>query len=143
MGQRRARASAERERLSDRHRRVRHLYDPVLAALPVWLAGDTSMPSITRLAEWIAEARRARIDCMARRLKEAMICWLCENAPELAFGFALPVPAERLHLLPRRQGHRQCGSSRSPWRNPHLRISSGCRTKSASRRKAPDSLGER
>jgi hypothetical protein len=24
---------------------------------------------------------------MARRLKDGMVCWLCENAPELALGY--------------------------------------------------------
>jgi hypothetical protein len=60
------------------------------------------MISLTRFAEGIAAARRTRIDRMARRLRAAMVCWLCENAPELAFGFAPPTPAERPHLPPRR-----------------------------------------
>jgi hypothetical protein len=37
-----------------------------MRSLDIWLKGDTSMTSITRIAE--------------------QICWFCENVPELALG---------------------------------------------------------
>jgi hypothetical protein len=66
---------------------VRHIFQPVLNSLSRLLNGDTSMASITSMAEQIAVARGIRIDRMARRLKDATVCWLCENAPELALGY--------------------------------------------------------
>jgi hypothetical protein len=54
--------------------------------LNTWLNGNVSMVAITRIAEDIATARNLKIDRMARRIKDAMMCWLCENAPELVLG---------------------------------------------------------
>jgi hypothetical protein len=69
---------------------VNHLFKPILASLVFCFGGNVSMSDIMRIAEPIAEMRQIRIDRMARRTKSGMICWLCENAPELSVGL---VPA--------------------------------------------------
>jgi hypothetical protein len=63
------------------------MFQPVLRSVAALLKGDTSMTGITHIAEQIAVARGIRIDRMARRMKDGMVCWLCENAPELALGY--------------------------------------------------------
>jgi hypothetical protein len=92
----------EHELISDRHRRVQFISQPLLASLSLWLRGNTSLAALTTVAECIADARGIRIDRMARRMKGAMICWLCENAPQLALGFGptyfpqnrVPIPVD-------------------------------------------------
>jgi hypothetical protein len=76
----------ELERISDRRRRANPIFNAVLAGVTFWLGGDTSMTGLTRLAEHIAKVRGVPIDRLARRTKTSLICWLCENAPELALG---------------------------------------------------------
>jgi hypothetical protein len=44
------------------------------------------MKLLRRIADQIAAARDLSLDRMARRTKDGILCWLCENAPELAIG---------------------------------------------------------
>jgi hypothetical protein len=84
----------ELERISNRRRRANPIFNLVLNAVTIWLGGDASMAGITRIAEPIAKARGVPIDRLARRTKTSLICWLCENAPELALGCVQPIPIE-------------------------------------------------
>jgi hypothetical protein len=59
-------------------------------SLSLCLHEKPSMANMSDMAKRIAERRGIRIDRIARRTKEGMICWFCENAPELAFGVVPP-----------------------------------------------------
>jgi hypothetical protein len=69
----------ESERLSDRHPDVNHIFNPILRYLAFWLGVDTSMSSITRVAEHIAEMHQLRID--GTDMEKARLLNKCPSAP--------------------------------------------------------------
>jgi hypothetical protein len=93
-------ARTDPERIAERRQRVKYLFKPIVMVLTIWLAGDTSMEKIRHIAEGIAATRGIPIDRLARRTKDGMICWLCENAPELALGFAPTYLPPRIPHIP-------------------------------------------
>jgi hypothetical protein len=69
-----------------RRRAADALYSKMLNALNFCLHGELSMVKIAQVVESVAARKDVRVDRLARRTKDGLICWLCENAPELALG---------------------------------------------------------
>jgi hypothetical protein len=55
------------------------------------LAALSRKKQVWALAKAVAQWKGAKIDRLAKRTKEGLLCWLCEYAPELAWG--VPIPA--------------------------------------------------
>jgi hypothetical protein len=62
------------------------LFRAVEAGLSFCLNGKMSMVNLLEIAKIIARQRGIKIDRVARRTREGIMCWFCENAPELACG---------------------------------------------------------
>jgi hypothetical protein len=84
---------SESERLRIRRRAVNSIYPRLTQAITVLLRGDLSKPSIVRLADAVAAKKGVKIDRRAKRTKEGLLCWLCENAPELMLERKPPASA--------------------------------------------------
>jgi hypothetical protein len=83
----------EVQRLRARRREVDEMYPFLTRALDVILRGEVTKTKMEEFAERIAKAKGVRVDRLSRRTKEGLICWLCEWAPELAFGMSnRPIP---------------------------------------------------
>jgi hypothetical protein len=78
------------ERMRMRRRAVGAQFVAMTKSLDVWLHGDLSMARLSELAKSVATSKALRIDRLAKRTKEGLICWLCENVPELTLGWAAP-----------------------------------------------------
>jgi hypothetical protein len=80
----------EARRLRDRRRSVNVIYPHLLKALTVVLHGNVTKTSIGQLADNIAASKQLKIDRLSRRTKEGLICWLCQQAPEIIHEGAPP-----------------------------------------------------
>jgi hypothetical protein len=59
------------------------LFDQMTRVLTQALDGKCRLPELLRFARRIADQQHVKIDRLAKRLKDCLICWFCEHAPEL------------------------------------------------------------
>jgi hypothetical protein len=88
-------------RIQRRRRSVDALHSRMARFLASLLHGETSKPRMLQLAERIARERHVKIDRLAKRSKECLICWFCEVAPDLLTGFLPPMPKEQTQEIDR------------------------------------------
>jgi hypothetical protein len=80
------------QRIGVRRRRVEEIYPAMHQFLHRALNGDSTKRKLLRIALMIAEAKGIKLDRLAKRSKECLICWFCEVAPDL---IAQPIPPDR------------------------------------------------
>jgi hypothetical protein len=81
--QRRLQTERDWERCIERRRGVEPLFIPMSKLLTRLGGGRLTRSVLSHVAEEISKQKTITIDRNARRIKDAMICWICENAPEL------------------------------------------------------------
>jgi hypothetical protein len=59
-------------------------------SVKMWLQGEVTMTRLSAFVKTVATSKSQRIDRLSKRTKEGLICWLCENAPEIALGWSVP-----------------------------------------------------
>jgi hypothetical protein len=77
-------------RCIERRRCNAALYDRMARILDAALGGKATKQNLMALAEKIASEKRIKIDRGAKRMKEGLICWFCENARSFISEEALP-----------------------------------------------------
>jgi hypothetical protein len=81
----------------ERRRANAALYDRMTQILTQIAGGKLTKGVLMRLAERIADQKRIKIDRGARRMKDCLICWFCEQATDLTSssleGSTEPMPA--------------------------------------------------
>jgi hypothetical protein len=69
----------DREHSIRRRRAVGRAYEQMCALLTHLTGGRLTRCALMRLAEELATTRGIRIDRTAKRMKDCLICWFCEN----------------------------------------------------------------
>jgi hypothetical protein len=99
---------AEQRRCRERMERNAGMYTTMSRWLATILHQKVTKDSLLRFAEKMALKLNVPIDRDARRLKDCLICWICENAPQLVVA----EPATIGELLPEIEIQPSNGNSR-------------------------------
>jgi hypothetical protein len=90
---------AEIERANARRRGVAEKFDIVANRLRQLLNGRFTKQALLGFADQIGGLRGVKVDRAARRVKDSLICWFCENFYDVIVGgmivARIPRPAER------------------------------------------------
>jgi hypothetical protein len=78
-----AQTMIDHERSNERRRRVGPLYDQMCVILTRLTSGKLNRAILLGLAEQLAKQKGITVDRTAKRLKDCLICWFCENCQEL------------------------------------------------------------
>jgi hypothetical protein len=85
-----AQTQIDHDRCIERRRCNAAVYDRMAQILNAVLGGKATKQNLMDLAEKIAAQKQIKIDRAAKRIKEGLICWFCENACDLAVQEASP-----------------------------------------------------
>jgi hypothetical protein len=69
----------EQRKCAERVRRLEAQFAEMKKFLTAVTGGRLAVRNLLGLANHIAEERHIKVDRVARRLKDALICWFCEN----------------------------------------------------------------
>jgi hypothetical protein len=83
----------DHERSNERRRRVGPLYDQMCVILTRLTSGKLNRGILLGLAEQLAKQKGITVDRTAKRLKDCLICWFCENCQELFWQPRKPLRA--------------------------------------------------
>jgi hypothetical protein len=84
----------EQAELVHRRQANAHLYEP-MSNLLRRLTGDFTRPQLLDVASRLGPKKGLRVDRGAMRQKTLLICWFCENFPELVHSIQSPLRHER------------------------------------------------
>jgi hypothetical protein len=73
----------DREHCNKRRQAQGRAFDKMTQTLTVAMGGNLSRVGLLELARTIAVQKGIALDRTATRMKDALICWFCENAGEL------------------------------------------------------------
>jgi hypothetical protein len=76
-------ALKDQEAAIERRRRVGPSFDKMTKILNVMLNGQATCAELRRFATVLGGARGLKLDRLAKRTKECLICWFCEHFPQL------------------------------------------------------------
>jgi hypothetical protein len=85
-----AQTQIDHDRCIERRRCNAASYDRMTQILNVVLGGKITKRNLMDLAEKIAAQKQIKIDRGAKRMKEGLICWFCENACDFTAPEAVP-----------------------------------------------------
>jgi hypothetical protein len=80
----------DHQKCIERRRANAALYDRMTQILTRIAGGKLTKEVLMGLAERIAEQKRIKIDRGAKRMKDCLICWFCEQATELIVDAVAP-----------------------------------------------------
>jgi hypothetical protein len=92
--QKRTQRDKEQEELAHRREASARLYEP-MSCLLRQLTGNFTYSQLLELASRLGPQKRLRVDRGAMRRKTLLICWFCENFPELIHCLQCPLQLER------------------------------------------------
>jgi hypothetical protein len=87
-----AQTQIDHEHCIERRRWNAALYDKMSQVLNALFGGKATMRNLMDLAVKIVAQKQIKIDHGAKRMKEELICWFCENASHLVAKEAAPCP---------------------------------------------------
>jgi hypothetical protein len=91
-----AQTQIDRDQCIERRRCNGALYDRMTQILGVVLGGKITKRNLMDLAEKIAAQKQIKIDRGAKRMKEGLICWFCENVCDFPARQAAPCHEMRI-----------------------------------------------
>jgi hypothetical protein len=84
-----AQTKIDHDRCIERRRCNAANYDKMTQILNAALGGKATRENLLDLAEKLAAQKQLKIDRCARRMKEGLICWFCENACDFVSSEAI------------------------------------------------------
>jgi hypothetical protein len=90
-----AETEVDREKAATRRRGCSQLYGPMIDALETRFNKRAVRSEMLELAADICAERGIKLDRPAKRSKECLICWFCENVPELVGNPTLEVESRQ------------------------------------------------
>ena len=83
----------DQERSNERRRIAGGIFHRMSAVLVRVIHGKATRVALLRMAAALASQKGITIDRGSKRLKDSLICWFCENCPEIACGGMQPAKA--------------------------------------------------
>jgi hypothetical protein len=91
--------NADEKQRRFRRREVAQLYGPMSIFLSNKLGKLMNRRNLLRIVQNIADSRQIKIDRLAKRTRELLIVWFCENINDLLFTEECPIFTEALASL--------------------------------------------